>query len=210
MNDTDRFNARANELLHDGADDETLYTELSKMMDQVGVPFASYRPYRHVPVIKRLFNERGITDAPPDKARDPLEDGVPEFKFVLDDDGNPVPQSDLIAWATWYEANYATRCQIRRSDVDGLRVSTVFLPVGFAQSDGTPPPLFETKIFDDADRDIDHMTWKAPTMAEALMCHEGAVGLARLWLDGDAQARELVRLVHHSGLPWSHTGGISL
>jgi hypothetical protein len=121
--------------------------------------------------------------------------GLPPWKWTLSDDGEPVPSTDLLAWAAWYEANHATRCQLRKTDVDGLRVSTVFLAVGFHEPDGTPPHLFETKIFDDLHRDIDHTTWKAPTLEAALECHESAVTLARLWLAGTPEVLTLVSVI---------------
>lgn len=64
MSSASAFNDHADLLIAGGADDAALYESLSYLMDAIGVPMMSYARYRHVPAIKRLFNERGITDAP--------------------------------------------------------------------------------------------------------------------------------------------------
>ena len=55
----------------------------------------------------------------------------------------PVPEPDLLKWAKWFET--ADRI-VRRDEIDGVRISTVFLGLDHAFSGGVPL-LFETMIF---------------------------------------------------------------
>jgi hypothetical protein len=64
-------------------------------------------------------------------------------KYILDQDGNPVPVEDVLQWAQWFTYND------RHLDIDtieGIGISTVFLGLdhGF---DSNQPVLWETMIF---------------------------------------------------------------
>lgn len=58
------FNDLTDKMIMAGATDQELYHDLSKFMDVFGVPMYSYARYRHRATVKRLFNERGVSDAP--------------------------------------------------------------------------------------------------------------------------------------------------
>ena len=64
--------------------------------------------------------------------------------YVLDADGNPVRETDLVKYHSWMEANYRVGLDV----IGGVRVSTVFLGIDHAHFDGGPPVLWETMLFD--------------------------------------------------------------
>lgn len=62
LGDTHRtFTAVANTLIEERADDSTLHDVLAALMDHTGVPMMLAEQYRHVPAIRALFAERGVT-----------------------------------------------------------------------------------------------------------------------------------------------------
>jgi hypothetical protein len=64
-------------------------------------------------------------------------------KYILDDNGNPQPEPDLMKWAMWFET--ANR-RVAETVIGKTRVSTVFL--GLDHSFSSPSPvLWETMVF---------------------------------------------------------------
>lgn len=67
-------------------------------------------------------------------------------KWILRD-GVPVPASDLMAWAEWFESKEAQKERIvARDEKDGVVVSTVFLALDHSFG-GKEPVLYETLVF---------------------------------------------------------------
>lgn len=64
-------------------------------------------------------------------------------KFILDADGNPRPEPDLMKWARWIET--ASR-SVANDRIGDSTVSTVFLALDY-QVDTGPPLLWETMVF---------------------------------------------------------------
>lgn len=64
--------------------------------------------------------------------------------YVMDENGNPKPEPDLLAWAKWFEK--AER-QLALDKVGGVRVSTVFLGLDHSFGQDGPPLLYETMVF---------------------------------------------------------------
>jgi hypothetical protein len=64
-------------------------------------------------------------------------------KYILDSNGCPVLEPDVMKWAHWFEKANRT---VAMDTVGGSIVSTVFLGIdhGF---DGGPPILWETMVF---------------------------------------------------------------
>src|SRR5882672_6479969 len=90
-------------------------------------------------------------------------------KYILDADGNPQLEPDLMAWGRWLEK--AER-RIEFTEIGEAHISTVFLGLDFG--DGGPPILFETMIFwkgHDLDQDQDRYA----TRDEALAGHDAMV-----------------------------------
>ena len=67
-------------------------------------------------------------------------------KFILDEDRNPVPTEDTIAWALWYENANEQRLVAHTNVNEFVSVSTVFLGLNYQFGDG-PPILFETRVY---------------------------------------------------------------
>lgn len=64
-------------------------------------------------------------------------------KYILDKDGNPKEEKDLLTWAKWFEN--ADR-KIARTKIGKSEISTVFLGLDHSFGGGNPI-LFETMVF---------------------------------------------------------------
>ena len=64
--------------------------------------------------------------------------------YILDENGNPKLETDVMAWATWFET--ANRV-IKETKVDESEVSTVFLGLDYNFADKGLPLLYETMVF---------------------------------------------------------------
>lgn len=93
-----------------------------------------------------------------------------EYKYILNGK-NPVPEPDLIKWATWFEA--ADRI-VKKTQLPGnILVSTVFLGTNHAYFGGEPV-LFETMIFGG---EHDEYQERYSTWEEAESGHKRAIEL---------------------------------
>lgn len=84
---------------------------------------------------------------------------------ILDDAGNIVLTSDIIAWAKWFET--ADR-HVGKTEVGDSVVSTVFLGVDHSFSAGGPPLWYETMIFG---KGFEDEQWRYSTKEEAQEGH---------------------------------------
>lgn len=64
--------------------------------------------------------------------------------YILDNDGNPVQETDLRAWSNWYET--ASR-RVALYEHEHVKVSTVFLGMDHRLIGPGPPVLWETMVF---------------------------------------------------------------
>ena len=89
----------------------------------------------------------------------------------------PVACRDVLEWAQWFEKADEARV-VAQDHIGGVFVSTVFMGVDTRPSlQRTPPPLFETKVFENGDTaGVTHGTY--PTWEEAKARHRDAVVLA--------------------------------
>lgn len=74
--------------------------------------------------------------------------------YVLDEDGEAVPEPDLLAWGAWLgEASRSGGRHLGNDTVNGLRVSTVFLGMchnhARYREPNMAPTLWETMVFDE-------------------------------------------------------------
>ncbi len=92
-------------------------------------------------------------------------------KYRLDEDRNPILETNLFAWAQWYE--YADR-RVAFTDVNDVEISTVFLGLDHNHLGQGPPLLFETMIFGG-----EHDGWmdRYTTWEEAEAGHNEAVSM---------------------------------
>lgn len=66
--------------------------------------------------------------------------------YILDEDGTPREEADVLVWGKWFEDNAAKRIVAADEIEGGARVSTVFLGLDHDYGDGRPV-LWETMIF---------------------------------------------------------------
>lgn len=81
--------------------------------------------------------------------------------YILKDDHTVVPCNDLLLWASWFET--AER-SVGNTQINKIRISTVFLGIDHNFGDGDPTPvLFETMIFGGEHDDYQerYTTWDA-------------------------------------------------
>ena len=90
-------------------------------------------------------------------------------KYVLDTNGNPQPEGDLLAWAQWMGTG--DNQVIKREQVGHVRVSTVFLGLdhGWGNAD---PLLWETMVFGGK---LDGLCERYASRADALAGHASVV-----------------------------------
>lgn len=93
----------------------------------------------------------------------------PEHKFILKY-RKPVPEPDLYKWGKWFENTYR---YVRKTYIDDIFISTVFLGLDHSFSSQEYPILFETMIFRNGES-FDYQT-RCQTWRQALKMHWQAV-----------------------------------
>lgn len=89
-------------------------------------------------------------------------------KYILDKDGNPVEEKNLMKWARWFETGDR---KVDRTQIGTVSVSTVFLGLDHSFM-GKVPLLFETMVFGGKlDKEMDRYT----TREEAVEGHKRMV-----------------------------------
>ena len=94
--------------------------------------------------------------------------------YILDADGNPVPEPDTVKWGEWYSK--AAR-HVAKTNIGKIFVSTVFLGLDHRIGGDGPPILWESLVFggplkDEGDR--------YASREAALAGHEAIVDLVKL------------------------------
>ena|SRR5437660_12794789 len=102
-------------------------------------------------------------------------------RYVLNEQGEPIEEPDLIRWAKWLET--AERHVAQDHLADEVRVSTVFLGLDHSFGQG-PPLLYETMIFGGQH---DQYQERYSTREEALEGHKKALAMAMARSAGVAQ-----------------------
>jgi hypothetical protein len=101
-------------------------------------------------------------------------------QYILDGNGKPVIEPDLMTWATWYEA--ADRSVAKDTLSNGTKVSTVFLGLDHSFGFGVPL-LWETMIFGG---EHDQYQERYASREEAEKGHQRAIELA----SGEGEIRD--------------------
>lgn len=94
------------------------------------------------------------------------------FLYILDDNGEPVAETDVLAWSAWH-ADKHDRCALGRTERGGVVVSTVFLKFDHNVL-GDKPVLWETLVFGG---ERNGTRWWYETRAEAQAGHAKACEL---------------------------------
>lgn len=74
-------------------------------------------------------------------------------KYILNDDGVPVPEPDLMVWARWLQNSDDKRI-VKQETINAKRVSTVFLGLDHSFHFTGPPVLWETMVFGENRKDL--------------------------------------------------------
>lgn len=104
------------------------------------------------------------------------------YFYVLDREGKPKAEPDVVAWARWMQLSGDERIVGKTPLADDVMVSTVFLGLDHRFYDDGPPVLWETMIFRGPH---DGEQWRYTSRAEALEGHTAAVKLALGGSHGD-------------------------
>lgn len=94
-------------------------------------------------------------------------------KYILNDEGEPKLEPDLLKWAQWYETH--ERHIVFDKLPDGVKVSTVFLGIDHNFGLDGPPVLWETMIFGGPQ---DQYQERYTSKSEAIKGHLHALRLA--------------------------------
>jgi hypothetical protein len=92
----------------------------------------------------------------------------PQLYYILDAQGEPVPEPNLMRWAHWMANPHARR--VAATEFDGITVSTVFLGTDHAFGSG-PPVLWETMVFG-APQPWDEYQQRYTSRLQALATHD--------------------------------------
>ena len=94
-----------------------------------------------------------------------------EYAILVDGVITAVP--DVLTWARWFENSDR---RIAFTEVDGVRISTVFLGLNHAFRDDVPPLWFETMVFGG---EHDEFMQRYTTLEDAMHGHERVVAMVR-------------------------------
>lgn len=117
-------------------------------------------------------------------------------KYVLDADGEPVAEPDLLAWATWFEGHDR---QLLHDRVGDTRISTIFLALdhGLARilNPAATPVLWETMIVGPSV--LAGFMWRYTSRLDALTGHVRAVALVERFGDPPRRLKKALRKCRH-------------
>ena len=95
-------------------------------------------------------------------------------KYILDDNGNPKEERDLLKWAAWFGDSGEKRI-VAKDTIGESKVSTVFLGLDNSFG-GNVPILYETMIFGGKE---DGYQERYATKEEAVAGHKKAISLVK-------------------------------
>jgi hypothetical protein len=104
-------------------------------------------------------------------------------KYILDEDHNVV-EAELMEWARFFE-DFSNRL-VRKSEVRGKIVSTVFLGIDHSFTEYGPPLVFETMVFPGTGSYLEedvrrYATWDEAVTGHTEMCAMVAVSTPFWW-----------------------------
>ena len=67
-------------------------------------------------------------------------------KYILNEQGEPVPEPDLIKWGRWFQEQ-SRRCVVKQEQIGNVKVSTAFLGLNYRFVGKGPPILWESMTF---------------------------------------------------------------
>lgn|SRR6185503_3115750 len=95
--------------------------------------------------------------------------------YNLDENNNPVP-CKLSDWEDLYEtAEGNKRRRVAEDEINGSRISTVFLGIDHGYGFTSNPMLFETMVFNSEDDNCDGYQTRCSTWNGAIQMHKDAI-----------------------------------
>lgn len=67
-------------------------------------------------------------------------------KYILNEKGRPVIETDLHKWARWFSENTKER-EVAKDEVKGRTITTTFLGISHRFNSSNKPLLYETMVF---------------------------------------------------------------
>jgi hypothetical protein len=104
-------------------------------------------------------------------------------RYILDNEGNPVPEPDIYKWAGWH-ADIGNRRVAYTTLDDGSYVSTVFLGTDHNFMQDGPPVLWETMTFN-VPNDLGEFQERYTSEADARAGHLRIVKMLRDQIHSD-------------------------
>jgi hypothetical protein len=106
-------------------------------------------------------------------------------RYILNDDGDPVEEPDLLKWAAWLEEAGSLR-HTHCDEVGDVTVSTIFLGLDYSSGPNAPPLLFETMVLAG---EHDHHMERCSTKEQAKEQHDEVVQMVREGQEGGSSER---------------------
>lgn len=97
-------------------------------------------------------------------------------KYILDEQGNPIEEPDVLKWGEWFETSNARR-RVADTKSGSVRVSTVFMALDHSFG-GEVPVLYESMVWVDG-KDVEQERYE--TKLQALMGHQKLVAIWLPW-----------------------------
>jgi hypothetical protein len=96
-------------------------------------------------------------------------------RYILNDDGDPVEEPDLMKWAFWLETAGDSR-HSHFDEVGDVKISTIFMGLDYNWDFSGPPLLFETLVMGGEHH---HHMERCSTKEQAKEQHDEAVRIVR-------------------------------
>lgn len=110
--------------------------------------------------------------------------------YILGEDKTPIP-TDWNTATKWFEDISSRR--VAEDEINGFRISTVFLVINHNHGGGDRPVLFETMVFTDDKKFKDEICERYCTWNEAIVGHEKVVNQIRKYLDREVPTVRMLR-----------------
>lgn len=105
-------------------------------------------------------------------------------RYILDEQGQPIEDEDLIHWAAWFET--ANRHVAKDVLPDGTKISTIFLGLDHGFGEQGLPVLWETMIFGGPH---DQYQERYTSREEAIAGHAKAVDIANFGAEKEKRSQ---------------------
>jgi hypothetical protein len=92
------------------------------------------------------------------------------FNYILNEDGKPIPEPDILKWAEWMGREGNKR--IAQTEINGFWISTIFLGIDHSFIGGVFPILFETLVFTKEGKALEETMQRYSSKTDAIEGHK--------------------------------------